>query len=728
MPSSISKPSSNAPTSLYIYLYLTRKYMPSIASVTIDTRLDFSGMNRDYSRMQTDAIRNADKVGQAFGKRFTQAASAEGSRLSSVMNGVFAGIGIGIANAAGQGIAALGGLGKQMLTVGAEAEKSRVAFTTFLGSAQKADSVLKDITKFAAETPFELPEVEKAARQLLAFGFTADRLKPTLTAVGNIAAGTGVNFGELADIIGKAKTQGRLYAEDINQLTGRGIPIIAELAKQYGVAESEVKKLVESGKVGFNNLEKALVSMSSEGGKFNNLMAKLADTTGGKFTNLSDRITQSFIAIFKNIQPAINAALDVAAAFFDGFRVDFRDINSLAKDFAGWLIKHKDEVKAVGAAIGSFISSALKTINVLAREFSAFLKANPAIIQAIGAAVRAVGAGYGVWGQALRAAFGLAKEIAAAFAGIVGIVARITGGVRAMSAELQRAKNSFNQWAAASRQNIMQGIGLGGRNKAPIPKYEVGTRYIPRDQIAILHKGEAVIPAKYNSLAKSAAGARGDQGAPFTTGGSNFSIGSSRINPISSNYQRMALGQNQWLEDYARSAQQMIEITEKARVKSSELKSEVLQGIGGAFTSSIKDLISGTKSLSETVLDLMGNLANKLLDLGLNSIFGSLGGAGGLFGGLTGSGLFGGGRGIPSYAVGTPYVPTNQLAYLHQGEAVVPANHNKAAATVVINNTIHNAPGEGAMTNNQADKIGEQIRRVVESELIRQKRPGGYLH
>ncbi|RUT11068.1 hypothetical protein DSM107010_37020 [Chroococcidiopsis cubana SAG 39.79] len=209
--------------------------------------------------------------------------------MSSVANSVFTGVAAGmttaLVSAAASATQAIGQVGASILKVGADAEKSKVSFTTFLGSASKASAVLKDITKFAAETPFELPEVEKAAKQLLAFGFTAEQLKPTLTAVGNIAAGTGTDFSELAEIIGKAKTQGRLYAEDINQLTGRGIPIISELAKQYGVAESEVKKLVEQGKVGFPQLEKALVSMSSEGGRFEGLMTKLAQTTGGKFTN-----------------------------------------------------------------------------------------------------------------------------------------------------------------------------------------------------------------------------------------------------------------------------------------------------------------------------------------------------------------------------------------------------------------------------------------------------------
>ena len=65
--------------------------------------------------------------------------------------------------------------------------------------------------------------------------------------VGDIAAGTNQDFNELAVVFGKAKVQGRLFGEDINQLTGRGIPIIGEFAKQFGVAEGEVKKLVSEG-------------------------------------------------------------------------------------------------------------------------------------------------------------------------------------------------------------------------------------------------------------------------------------------------------------------------------------------------------------------------------------------------------------------------------------------------------------------------------------------------
>lgn len=48
--------------------------------------------------------------------------------------------------------------------------------------------------------------------------------------------------------------------------------MIAELAKQFGVAESKVKELVEEGKVGFPEVQKVIESLTDEGGKFSGLM------------------------------------------------------------------------------------------------------------------------------------------------------------------------------------------------------------------------------------------------------------------------------------------------------------------------------------------------------------------------------------------------------------------------------------------------------------------------
>ena len=96
--------------------------------------------------------------------------------------------------------------------------------------------------------------------------------------LGDIASGVTMPLGELAQIYGKARVQGRLFAEDMNQLTGRGIPIIGEIAKQLGIADSEVKKYVEKGEVNFGMIEQAFISLTSEGGRFHDMMKEQSKT------------------------------------------------------------------------------------------------------------------------------------------------------------------------------------------------------------------------------------------------------------------------------------------------------------------------------------------------------------------------------------------------------------------------------------------------------------------
>jgi len=187
-------------------------------------------------------------------------------------------------------------------------EQTQIQLENFTGSAEAATKVLDQIETFAAKTPFQFPELADSTRKLLAFGVEQEKVLPTLKAIGDISAGTGVRVSELSEIYGKARVQGRLFAEDVNQLTGRGIPIIGELAKQFGVAESEVKKLVSEGKVGFPAIEKAFASLTSEGGKFAGLTERLSDSTAGRLSTLKDNFAKLAREVGKKFLPIISDA------------------------------------------------------------------------------------------------------------------------------------------------------------------------------------------------------------------------------------------------------------------------------------------------------------------------------------------------------------------------------------------------------------------------------------
>ena len=157
-------------------------------------------------------------------------------------------------------------------------QQLQVALSTILQSKSKADALLADISQFAVKTPFSVDEVATGAKQLLAYGSSADKVVDELSMLGDVASGLQIPIGQLIYLYGTLRTQGRAMTVDIKQFAGRGIPIYEELAKVLGVAKDEVSGLVTEGKVGFAEVEQAFKNMTTEGGKFNNMLANSAGT------------------------------------------------------------------------------------------------------------------------------------------------------------------------------------------------------------------------------------------------------------------------------------------------------------------------------------------------------------------------------------------------------------------------------------------------------------------
>ena len=196
-----------------------------------------------------------------------------------------------------------------IVQVRGEFQQLEVAFKTMLGSEDKAAALMQQLVKTAATTPFDLQGVANGAKQLLAYGEDVEKVNDDLTRLGNIAAGLSQPLGDIVYLYGTTMTQGRLYTQDLNQFTGRGIPMIRELAKVFGVAENEVKGLVEAGKVGFPEVQKVIMSLTDEGGMFFNLMQEQSKTITGQISNIEDSISTMLNEIGKANESPINDAL-----------------------------------------------------------------------------------------------------------------------------------------------------------------------------------------------------------------------------------------------------------------------------------------------------------------------------------------------------------------------------------------------------------------------------------
>lgn len=218
------------------------------------------------------------------------------------------------------GTAALKGLVTDMINVRGEFQKTSIAFETMLGSKEKADALMAQMVETAAKTPFDLQGVTSGAKQLLAYGTSADKVNETLVRLGNIASGLSIPLGDLVYLYGTSMSQGRLFTQDVNQFMGRGIPLVVELSKELGKTESEIRKMVTEGKVGFPELQKVIENMTNEGGKFYNLMEMQSTTLSGQISNLGDAWDSMLNSIGEDTQGIASMTISALTSIIENYK------------------------------------------------------------------------------------------------------------------------------------------------------------------------------------------------------------------------------------------------------------------------------------------------------------------------------------------------------------------------------------------------------------------------
>lgn len=289
---------------------------------------------------------------------------------------------------------------QNIIQVRGEFQQLEVAFTTMLGSSEKANVLMAQLTETAAKTPFDLQGVANGARQLLAYGTSAEDVNETLIRLGNITAGLSQPLGDLVYLYGTTMTQGRLYTQDLNQFTGRGIPMIKELAKEFGVAESEIKGMVEAGMIGFPEVQKVIQNLTNEGGVFFNLMQEQSKTITGQISNIGDSFSMMLNEIGKANEGIINDALSSVSYLIE----NYEKVGKILIELVGTYGAYRTALMAITAlhnlqAAGITALTAKEAIHyswlVLTQKAQSLLNktllANPYV--AVAAAVTALGLG-----------------------------------------------------------------------------------------------------------------------------------------------------------------------------------------------------------------------------------------------------------------------------------------------------------------------------------------------
>lgn len=327
----------------------------------------------DRLRKESDrSKRSIDKLEANITKLKAKLAGLQGFNLKSVsasFQGASEGLGkfqsalapVGqIARAAATGIAVLTGagvaVGTAVIKTGSEFESLRAQLKTVEGSAAGANLAFGMIQDFAKTTPFEIENLTAAFIALRRRGVrpTAD----TLTALGDLAAGSGRDIGELTDAI-SAASRGEL--DPLEKFISGAKVSGEQLQLTFGDTTVAVDRTAE-----------AVTAALVEFGKMPGIQGAMADqsaTSAGMISNLKDTFSQLFDQIsqlgvldeFKLlIQDVSNAAgqQGLAKVIADALIVGLRALRDLLsritqEDVEGFFNSVIDVVTALASALKS---------------------------------------------------------------------------------------------------------------------------------------------------------------------------------------------------------------------------------------------------------------------------------------------------------------------------------------------------------------------------------------
>lgn len=251
----------------------TGKAKEDIQKLSTETVKAQKSLN-NFAESSTKAKTEVRQIGEAVNYSASKFETLD-SKLNTIFKGTLAGF-----------------TGKKLVDyfIGSNAdfEQYTTAFTTTLGSAEKAKDLMNDIADFAAETPLSLESLAGTAQILQAYGVAEDEIINKMQTAGDLAQGQADKMDTIAKAYGKMFATQKADWENLKIILEAGVPILQTLADQYGVTTAEMQSMISKGTVGMADLDKALQSLTTGNGQFAGAMKAQSETMSGMLSTLND--------------------------------------------------------------------------------------------------------------------------------------------------------------------------------------------------------------------------------------------------------------------------------------------------------------------------------------------------------------------------------------------------------------------------------------------------------
>lgn len=201
--------------------------------------------------------------------------------------------------------------------MGMEAEKTATSFNVLVGNETTAAKMLGELNKYADNTLWDRSTTQEAAKTMLSFGVSTETVVDDLKMLGDVAMGDKNKMQQLALVFGQVSAAGKLQGQDFHQLISAGFNPLNEIAEMTGKSFEQLQDDMSKGKISFDMVRAAFQRATGEGGKFNNMTARIAETSYGAFEQLKGKLISTLLELYNVIQPFVIPVLNALGKGLD---------------------------------------------------------------------------------------------------------------------------------------------------------------------------------------------------------------------------------------------------------------------------------------------------------------------------------------------------------------------------------------------------------------------------